>query len=213
MVAAVSLKGKGGEAVALEVLANFKMAASKSGARGSHHFEIISTIMKVQPRASLDFFLSGDAKNVEEGVRVIRSMARLRKNPLAIVEPADFIGWCEEQPEVRYSNAAKVVQFADGDGGGGSTSWTEVARQLLTKAPDRSAVLDQFARRFRPSGWTGSLAIRLEGYGKLLDGLDTFGDESFAASIAHQKASLAEQVKAQRELEASLERPRDETFE
>ncbi|MGQ0583583.1 MAG: hypothetical protein ACT4O6_16715 [Reyranella sp.] len=209
-VVVACLRGTGGEVAARALLTNFLKAPTSIRRQ---YFDIVQAAIKVQSVVSLDCFLSGDVVTVEEGVRISQRMKNQRVNPFGSLRQVELIAWCSEEPAVRFPLAARIVQFAQEGGNEVATGWTDIALEMLRQAPNRSDVLAQFAARFVPSGWSGSLVPRLEAYGGLLDSLDRFGDDTFSAAITGQRARLVETIKQQRIFEDRLHRPRDESFE
>ena len=91
--------------------------------------------------------------------------------------------------------------------------WTNLARQLLLKAPDPEAVFKEVAGRLHPKSWGGSLATKLESRLKLLDQLDVGAVPDLAASLDMAKAMLNRQIDLERRREAEKDCARSGRFE
>jgi hypothetical protein len=86
-----------------------------------------------------------------------------------------------------------------------------MALRLLDKAPDRVAVLKEFATRFIPMSCVGSRVAVIERYAKLLDSLEGYSDVAVAAAAQEEKVRLREAIEEQKRMEAITDR--DERFE
>jgi len=53
-----------------------------------------------------------------------------------------------------------IIPFIESDKG--APKWTDTALAILDSAPDRATVLAGLVDHFRPRGWSGSLADKLE---------------------------------------------------
>jgi hypothetical protein len=124
------------------------------------------------------------------------------------------IEWCDKDPEARYPAMAGAVSFIKGSEEEDVASyWSSVALKLIERAPDPLAVLHTFVGRFRPSGWSGSLASILEGRKALLDKLAHHANEDVVACAGEESIRLAAEIDAERKWEAERDRNRDERFE
>ena len=86
--------------------------------------------------------------------------------------------------------------------------------ELLERAPDPGAVGRTLATRFRPSGgWSGSLAVILEGRKRLLTELEEHADSRLVEFAIAEGQRLAKDIEAQRKWEAEHDRMSDERFE
>ena len=84
---------------------------------------------------------------------------------------------------------------------------------LLERAPDPVAVARIFVKRFWPSGWTGSLAVILEGRRKLFTNLEHSPDPELAEFAIAEGRRLGSDIEAQRRWETEHAHKRDERFE
>lgn len=203
-----------GAAVADELTTKFKAACSNLETRASSFFDVLTALIGVQPGVVLSSLLEGDDNTKKKNMRLIQTITRQRESPFEKIDVDAVLNWCSVGPGTRYEAVARVVKYAEQGGESGPRYWTSLASQLMARAPDRAAVLAAFAERFRPtSGWNSSLVPILERHFKLLDALDSAGDEPFAASIALQRKNLSIAIEEQKKLEQSIQRRRDETFE
>ena len=74
-------------------------------------------------------------------------------------------------------------------------------------------MLKQFVRRFRPSGWSGSLAVILEQRAQLLTQLEAYPDPLVIEFLPSEQARLRQNIEHQRESENQEDKARDERFE
>lgn len=91
--------------------------------------------------------------------------------------------------------------------------WTNIARKLLERAPDRVAVLRRFVDKFTPTAWTGSRAAIVESNAKLLDELAVYSDPALDEFIASEKRRLIDAIEEERTIDFLIDRERDERFE
>ena len=135
----------------------------------------------------------------------------MSRNPFDSIPEADLLAWCDQKPDVRYPAVAAGVapfQFEDG-----RQRWTNTARKLLDKAPNRVKVLKQLITNFIPVTWTGSRAAIVESNTKLLDDLTTYPDTALNDFIATEKVRLLTVVQEERDMQFLIDRERDERFE
>lgn len=175
------------------------------------------------PRVVLDELIDGASEN--SGVPELFANHRIGKlNPASKIGPDVALAWAEERSSTRYANLAHViplwekidgtdVPFDEFEETSGAVRWTGIARKLLAQAPDRVAVLKVMVERFRPNGWSGSLAAILQSRLPLLEELAQDCDPEIARAAAEAIPAFREQIESTREWEARHDRERDERFE
>jgi hypothetical protein len=129
-----------------------------------------------------------------------------------------LLEWCEISPQDRYLFAAGTCQlFAKGgDATGGDSAAlaiSDAAKRVLAGAPDKSAVLAIYIDRFRPSGWSGSLAQTMKERLPLLGQLRAVADAKLGSAITIAAKDLEERIAIIEAGEAAEERERTGSFE
>jgi hypothetical protein len=213
IVARQCLVGQKGAAAVREICHNLKGAISKSQTYAFYHAELLQMLAGTQPLALLDGLCGGDQTDLSLGVTILEQASQLRRNPFDAIPEADLIGWCDQNPEIRYPAVARGVTPFQQSGDTGRPAWTNLARKLIEKAHDRVAVLRGFMDRFIPVVWSGSRTDIIESNAKLLNELAIYCDSALDAFIAEEKARLAVAIKAEQTVEHFLNRPTDERFE
>ena len=210
MIVAACLTGEKRAPVAHELCGRLKQAVSSNETYDFEHDELIGALLKVQPAATLDGLLVGDARDVMRGVRIIDG---LHRHSLSAVPEDVLLDWCDQDACARYPAIACAIPISHIPGGTGERKWTPTALRLLDKAPDRVEVLKQFVRQFHPrGGWSGSLTAILESNAKLLDQLEAHHDSTVVDFVRDEKVRFARVIEEERRWEAEKDR-RDERFE
>lgn len=170
--------------------------------------DLISTLFRLQPQAALDGMFD---KDPEWHFNDFDDDLDRKKNPLEGVDPDLLIKWCEVSSSARYKRIAQVVNFHKrGEKG---EEWSSVAIALLKSAPEPKVILETFIERFRPSGWSGSLAEKIEARMPLLDQLADIVGPTFTPLVGNKRQELREQIVKTREWENKRDKDRDERFE
>ena len=94
-----------------------------------------------------------------------------------------------------------------------ASDWSTSALNLIDAAPEPSKVLDIFFRRFRPNGWSGSLADALATRAPLINELKNHQRPEVIAWANVHARIFADSISRQRAAETEEARSRDETFE
>jgi hypothetical protein len=210
-IAKACLVGEKGASIARDLCRRLKQAVSSNETYEFEHDGLIGALLSVQPAATLDGLLVGEAKEVMRGVRIING---LHGHSLAAVPDEVLLDWCDQDAEVRYPIIARVIPISNSTDEAAPRKWTTVALRLLDKAPDRVEVLKQFVGQFHPkSGWSGSLAAILESNAKLLDQLDAYPDPTVISFVRDEKKRLAKVIENEKQHETASDRGRDERFE
>jgi hypothetical protein len=212
VVAEASLAGDKGVGAARELTRNLLTAAADYRVSGHDFGDLLKALLKVQPQAILDELFSGEQQLHSAGVRLLNDL--LDHHQHVIEELADdvLISWSDEDPTVRYPIAAAIALLFKRPKDGEPHQWRPIAKRLLDSAPDPRLVLNEIVSRLRPSGWSGSLATKLEGRLKLLNTLPANAPE-LAEPFAAAKRRLQLQIHEERRREQDEDRSRNNRFE
>ncbi len=213
LIVARCLAEEAGVPVARALCERFKEAADKRGGQVQHYHEFFEGMCKAQPVIVLDTFFGGDEPKRRTSARMLRRFGEHQSNPLDSVADECVITWCDGDPDMRYGAMAAVVSYLSGSEGNASSRWSHIALKLLERAPDRVAVAKQFAERFRPPSWSGSLAPILEGRRVLLTELEQHPDPRVVEFAIAEGQRLATEIEAERKFETAHDRLTDERFE
>jgi hypothetical protein len=162
----------------------------------------------------LDALLAGSAADKKIGRKIIEDIVYVdRASPLDAVPQEDILAWCEGNRGERYPMMASVITlFSQGDAKT-PLEWSSTAQALLDRAPDRLAVLKQYARRFRPRSWSGSLAAAMEVPLMPLRALEEHPDTALVEFAKAEGARLRQEVDVVRRRENEQDKQTDERFE
>lgn len=208
------LSGTEGTPTARLVCDRFKAGVVEAPADVHHHNDFFEALCQAQPLIVLDTFFIGTEEERQPVTRMLQWFGGHRRNPLDAIPEETVIEWCDKDPETRYLAMAGAVSLVNGSEEEDVTSrWSGIALKLIECAPDPVAVLRTFVGRFRPSGWSGSLASILEGRKALLEELKAHKNPDVPALAAAEANCLAAEVDATRQWEAKHDRERDERFE
>jgi hypothetical protein len=212
-VVEVCLAGVAGYDVAKAICENLKRAATEYRAYGFDHKELLQALFKIQPRAALDAFLTGDDEENTPNRRTIARASYLHQNPLDQVSEAALFEWCGNDPTKRFPAVAAVVSGFTLSSDHNPSGWAPIASRLVHSAPDPIAVMRELIEQLRPMAWSGSRSAILQKNMTILDAFDVEGNMALAAFIQSQKASIQREAQEYREWETKQDRDRDERFE
>ena len=142
--------GNEGYAVAKTICSNLSRAIAEHKTYGFHHNQLVKAIFKIQPRATLDAFLTGDEKAISAGRAIIAELGELRPSPIDELSEATLFEWCGEDPVVRFPIAASVVSAFRVSGDHNPVAWAPIASRLVHSAPDPIAVITSLLNAFVP---------------------------------------------------------------
>lgn len=175
------------------------------------------------PRIVLDELIEGVGE--DSGVSELFTSHRIVKlHPASKMEPAVALEWAQEAPGTRYVNLAQVVplwekiESSDApvdpfEENSAPVRWTKIARQVLAGAPDGVEIVNTMIGRFRPNGWSGSMAAILQSMLPLIEELAGDADPKIAQAATEAIPAFKEQIEHFRDWEARHDRVRDERFE
>lgn len=189
-----------------------------------HNFGgLVGVLSEKFPREVLDGLVARAAESNE--VPELFDGRRLAKlNPASKMNVEAIFDWIGEEPKSRSLAVAHVLPiWRKPDGSipshnpfedySGPVEWTDMAMKLLSEAPDGPAVMEIMIDRFRPMGWSGSLAAIMESRLPLFDILLEHEDPDIMQAAKDCLARYNKSLAAQREWEAKDDRARDERFE
>jgi hypothetical protein len=208
------LKGADGVATAHNLCGRFMQAIAANEIHAYGYDELIGKLFKVQPVVMLDGLFGGSTGEVKTGQKIMEGLVHGdRPNPLDNVSRAEILAWCERDRAERYAVLASVVTlFRPGTANEG-TIWSNIAQALLDCAPDRLAIVKEYARRFRPHVYSGSLAAVMEVALSPLRRLENDSDPAVAAFAKDESARLLQEIESSRRYETETDRQMDERFE
>tara|TARA_A100001391_G_scaffold153410_2_gene111247 strand:- start:19014 stop:22856 length:3843 start_codon:yes stop_codon:yes gene_type:complete len=175
------------------------------------------------PQEVLDELIGRASKSGEiEELFETRRIAKL--NPASRLSAAAIFKWVREAPEDRCLAIAHVMPIWERpekeqenrpplEDYAGPVSWTEPALRLLNECPDPKTVLEIMVERFRPNGWSGSLAAILESRLPLLKELCASPNTEIANAAQAMIGDFSDYIEKQKDWEAKNDRQRDERFE
>jgi hypothetical protein len=205
------LLGDKGAATVREVCTKLRDAISRSEASVYGHREFLQVLFSAQPVAVLQSLCSGDSAMAEIGVRVLANSELLHPHAFDAIPEEELLRWCDELPDVRYPIAAAGIAAIRHDADG--SHWTDIARRILEKSPDRVQVLRKFIRQFRLPGWDAPRTAEVQSDLQLLDEVSTYADLELEEFAGKEKARLLQAIAAAREVGPPVHMDRDEGFE
>lgn len=210
-------------AVARELCSKLLEAFATYAIYAGSYNDVVKALAAKFPTIVLDILLERAANAQDRGYLFLTS--RIGKvNHAATIDPDTMFDWAEEKPASRYEALAYVVpiwekvdgtavEVTDFDEHSGALRWTETAKRLINSAPDPIVILDTLFKRFRPSGWSGSLATILESRLPLLEIMAGSDDPRLVDWARSAIPNYKKNIESQREWEARDSRERDERFE
>ncbi len=212
LVANIALTGPEGPETARLVWRNFVAAVTRQETYAFEQQGLIKALFSTQPAALLDGITAGDKNSSEEMFRLLRDAGCVDGNPMDVIPAETLLAWCRAAPATRFLQAAAIITPVTGGTDGAAAQWTPAAQALLEEAPDRVAVLDKFLTRFKPGGFSGSLAAILDSRAALLLGLGEHHDHHLAEHAVRAHDALQLQIAVERQWETREHRRRDERF-
>jgi hypothetical protein len=174
------------------------------------HFELIQGLFKAQPVAALDAFV-GAGETRERDIFRLVNVATNRPHPLDEVPREMLLEWADQDGLARYPAIARIVNPVKTAGDG--LSWNPLVQALIQSAPNPISVAAALVARLRPDSYYGAYSSVLESNVKLLDALETNGNEYLSSYIAEQQGRLREEARLERDRERESDQLRDERFE
>jgi hypothetical protein len=201
---------------AAEVICN-KLAGAIHEARISpHNYRmLLSSLFSSQTTVALDALLRGTENGHPRHsiLRIFDNMSGYMKNPLAELSPETILEWCERDAIRNFPAAALSVPYATEGGDGRGHNWSELAAAILRRAPNKRSVLSNFAARFRPSMWSGSLAGHMEAVSILLTRIEEWDDAELTLLARDEREKLIREIAEERAWESTRSREEHDRFE
>ncbi|MBI1779050.1 MAG: hypothetical protein HYR63_27260 [Proteobacteria bacterium] len=213
VIVRVSLAGEEGKAIAQQLCRNLMAAAARYEVHAYDHDDLLKALFQVHPVDVLDELFSGDRKSQDNSIRLLNDVLRFGKTPIDAVSDEVMLGWCDREPKDRYRLAAAVALLFKRPNDNAPHEWTSLTHQLLMKAPDPEAVFKEVVKRLRPTGWSGSLATKLESRLTLLIQLDVSAIPTLAAPLDSAKSMLKQCIEIERRRETEEDKARSGRFE
>jgi hypothetical protein len=212
-IARVSLAGDAGIPVARRLVRKMMTAVKSYDVRAYDQDDLVEGLLHVHPKIVLDEMFAGDNKSREAAVQVFVDFRRFHKNPLGAVPDDIILAWCDADPAIRYPLMAASANLFRRPANDKPHEWLSLASELLRRAPDSRAVLNEVVQQVRPWSWSGSLATKLEERLRLLEQLPIGERPQLAEALGRAKVSLAEWIVRERKSEVAESRARDGRFE
>lgn len=211
MVGKHCLIGDEGAAAVREVCSKLRDAVSRSETSAYVHRELLKILFNAQPFAVLQSLCDGDEAIVKIGVKLLEYSDLLHPHAFDVIPEGELLRWCDELPDTRYPIAASGIAAIWHDAE--SPHWTDIARRILEKSPDRVQVLRKFIPQFSLPGWDVSRAEEVQSNLRLLDEMVGYSDPVLEEFAAKEKARLLQAIAAVREASPPVYMDRDEGFE
>lgn len=175
--------------------------------------EIITALTKTFPVVVLDILVEQAVGEDGTGRTLFQDIRSSRACPLDLMPDDVWMTWAALKPETRYELLAWVIRFSNAGDEDHANGWSHSATRLIEVAPEPVKVLDTFLQRFRPNGWSGSLADSLATRMPLIETLKQHPNAEIAAWANKQAPVFATHIDRQRVHEALEYRARDQRFE
>jgi len=198
-----SLSGEQGAEVARTVSTNLLAGILSYSVTGcGDHPRLMDTLATCQPAIFLDVFLGNRFDNQGMIGRIFDSASwhdnlGHRYNSLGLIANDFLLGWCETDPDHRFSALAEAVQLCcstPNETGRPDLSWSPLALKLLSKAPRIDDILKAFESVFIPRSWTGSRADMIAERLPLLHSLEQHLNPVVATWASTKRGELARYV-------------------
>jgi hypothetical protein len=196
-----------------EICRNLKDAISKSETYAFYHDDVLQMLLSTQPIAALDALCGGDDDGFKLGMSILNQSGQLRGHLFDAVPESELLSWCEQRPGIRYPAVAEGLTAVRHSADSGHLEWTNTARKILDRAPNRIEVLKKFVGQFSPVAWAGSYAAILESNARLLDGLADYPDPQVTEFIRAERLRLGKVIETEKHQELRLEIFENERFE
>jgi hypothetical protein len=209
----VCLVGDGGYAIAKGICESLIRSVQAYEMNAFEPNEILKGVFISQPRAALDALFVGERKKIAVGARMVQEASENQINPMDVLSAATLFDWCREDATSRFPAVASAITIFLKPNDQQTPRWTPRALRLIQDAPDAVAVVREIAVRLRPTSWMGSRATILESNARLLEQIDSNGNQALAAALAEYKIRFQGEVNQDRASEEAYDRSRDQRFE
>lgn len=175
--------------------------------------EIMTSLTRTFPIVVLDMLVEQAVDADGTGLTLFQDMRSNRACPLDAMPDEVWMSWAAQKPATRYELLARVMRFSNADDEDHANGWYPSATRLIDVAPEPVKVLDTFFQRFRPNGWSGSLAETLATRVPLIESLKKHSNAAISAWADEHAHAFAAYINGQRAREAAEDRVRDQAFE
>jgi hypothetical protein len=202
-IAKASLSGEQGAEVARIVSTNLLAGILDYSVTGYRDYpRLMDSLATCQPAVFLDVFLGSRFDHQGMIGRIFDSASwhdnlGHRYNSLGLIDNEYLLGWCEADPDHRFSALAEAVKlccFTPNESGRPDLSWSPLALELLSKAPRVDDILKAFVSVFFPQSWTGSRADMIAERLPLLHSLEQHLNPVVATWASTKHAELTHYV-------------------
>lgn len=202
-IAKASLPGEQGAEVARIVSTNLLAGIFDYSVTGYRDYpRLMDSLATCQPAVFLDVFLGSRFDHQGMIGRIFDSASwhdhlGHRYNSLGLIDNDYLLGWCEADPDHRFSALAEAVQLCcstPNESGRPDLSWSPLALELLSKAPRVDDILKAFVSVFFPQSWTGSRADMIAERLPLLHSLEQHLNPVVATWASTKHAELTRYV-------------------
>lgn len=193
-IAEACLGGQAGQQTAQDVLQRLTREVDAQTARAFYFDDLIFALFLTNPTVALDALCGGQIPELHRGIGIIRD---LRRNPVDAVPPQELFGWCDQNSTARYPAIAGVIAMFDNAKDDNLGHWCATAIELLERAPDRIAVLQQYVNRIEPVWHFELRAGSRTPAATALAALPTFADSELAAHVAKEVDRLQKTAEEQ----------------
>jgi hypothetical protein len=211
-IASNALIGSDGPDVAARLAQWMRKTAQTDLSAALNHQEVLNVLFDLQPLATLNALYDGTEREREAIIELLEAPSEHRQQPMASLNPAVLLRWCEQQPSERFDFAAKIIPALQGPLGT-VRRLTPLALALLRNAPTPRVVLGKLIDQIEPRSWSGSKAAIMEHNLAAIDEIADWFDTDFQKQIRDEKTRLAAYIENRRIEELARERERDERFE
>lgn len=212
-ITGVCLGGQEGTVAATTLCHHFLDAITNNRIYAFDFPRLLNSLARAHPEIFLDVFLGNNEVERFRHERMFSEDFEKRENPLSQISDATLISWCGGDPENRFSLIALSIQAFSRSNSTGQLEWKPIVYTLFEKAPNLSVVLENLAKRIRPSGWSGSLADILLKRAVLFQSLGQHHNAEVRAWARHRHSDLLESIEKEREREGQRDRRENESFE
>ncbi|MGV1803833.1 hypothetical protein ACQZ6A_18365 [Agrobacterium vitis] len=177
---------------------------------------ILTPFFKYFPTLSLDAIYQPDEDGSYQTARKTLENGFSDRAQSLLVDTSEeiLIAWCEVSPTDRYPFAAATCDlFEKSDDDNPSSTISKTATALLSKAPDKVAIVKEYLPRIWPNSWSGSRADILEKRRPLLKTLIIDEDPEISNIIYNAEIELKKDIDLWRKRDEDFERASVESFE
>lgn len=213
VIVRASLAGSEGAPIAKELCRKLKLAAKDHRIDVYDYDDLMKGLLRTHPVVILDTLFSDNHQEQIDGVRILNDFDRFHKDIMGEIPDDVLMMWCDREPLVRYPIAASIVRLFTRPKEGEAYAWTPLTEQLLQRAPEPVAVMNEIIYRLQPLSWSGSLATKLEEHFDLLKVVPGRDRPELCGLVANAKAQLRARIERERIREAKEDYERNNRFE